>query len=501
MPLDPWSRTRLAAPALVVLALALAVALAGCRGSGSAADPASATGDASFVMAVTSGGLAGQPLPVGHVFIRVHGAPDRGGTYDRWIEADPGAGGTFRVTLFRVPAGTYAVHGRGYAAGRGTVDPANPAEAPPEFATALDAPLRIDPGAAPGVSLVLQQTVAPTSDQNVAPVVTALVASALYLDSSSTPADRLALSAAATDANGTAMTFALTARYDPPVGPGAPGLFTPAGGTFPASGLAATWDPPGGYAGTVTISLAVSDGFATSSVSLRVDVRPGNGRGTLGVVASLNQWPDVRHVTVTQAQLTPGTSTPVAVDAIDPDGDPLSYEWRNDCGGSFLDGNLAAAIFTAPASAGTCRLSAVVRDGRGGVNDTSWVDVLVKAPPSTHAPDFAVVAQTPTAPVNDGHVQFYVLAEDPATGAPLPQDALAPSDHGAGGTFTALGFLAGAGAYGWRWDPPLACPNPNPVATTLRYQVTFLATLANADPALVTSAEFTFNVGMGCGVR
>lgn len=485
---------------ILALAVALAVAATGCDKPAAPAAPAAPTGDATFVMAL-SAGVAGQPLQVGHVWIHVRGAPDRGGTYDRWIEADPAGAGTYRLTLFRVPVGSYAVHGRAYAASRGVVDPTSAAAAPPEFATATDSIVRIDAGAAPGVTLLLQQTAAPASDQNVAPVVNALVASSLYLDSSGTPVDRLALSASASDANGTPITFAYSASYDPPLAAGAPGPFAPAGGTFPAGTLTSTWDPPSGYAGTVTVTLAVSDGFATSSVSIAVDVRPGNGRGTLALVASVNQWPDVRHLSVAQAQLSAGASTAVAVDAVDPDGDALSYEWRSDCGGSFLGGSQPAATFTAPAAAGTCRLSVVVRDARGGQNGASWVDVLVKAPPSTHAPDFVVVAQTPTAPVNDGFVHFYVLAEDPATHAALPQSALAPNDHGAGGAFTALGFVAGAGAYGWRWDPPAVCPSPNAIASTVPYQVTFVATKADPDPALVTTAEFTFNVTETCTVR
>jgi hypothetical protein len=492
------ARARLAAAAGVLVA-SLTLAAAGCKGGAPSDAAASSTGDASIVMAISAALTPGQPLAVGHVWIRVHGAPDRGGAYDRWIEADP-VGSTFRVSLFRVPVGTYAVHGRAYAASRGLVDPTSATEAPPEFATAAESSVRIDPGASPAVALVLQQTAAPASDQNSAPVVTALVASTLYLDSTATPVDRLTLSASASDANGTPFTYAFLASYDPPV-PGAPGLFAPAGGTFPAGTLSSTWDPPAGYAGTVTVTLAVSDGFATSSVGLRLDVRPGNGRGTVAVVASLNQWPDVRHVTVAQGELTPGASTAVAVDAVDPDGDPLSYAWSSDCGGTFLNGQLAAATFVAPASAATCRLSVAVGDGRGGVNAGSWVDVVVRAPPSAHAPDFVVVAQTPTSPANDGFVHFYVLAEDPASHAALPQSALAASDHGAGGVFTALGWVAGAGAYGWRWDPPATCPVPNPLAFTQPFQVSFVATKADPDPALVTTAEFTFNVPMSCTVR
>lgn len=486
-----------------ILLASLALAAAGCSGATTSADaaPPGATGDASFVMAIRSAGAAGQAIPVGHVWIHVRGTSDRGAAYDRWLEADPALGGTYRLTLFRVPAGSYAVHGRAYAASRGAVDPTSAAAAPPEFATAADSALRIDPGSSPGVSLVLQQTAAPASDQNSAPVVSALVASSLYLDSSATPVDRLTLSAAASDADGTPFSYAFLASYDPPLGGGAPGVFAPAGGLFPAGTLSAAWDPPAGYAGTVTLTLAVSDGHATSSVAVRVDVRPGNGRGTLGVVASVNQWPDVTQVSVAQAQLAPGASTVVSVAASDPDGDALSYAWHGDCGGTFLDGSLPVATFVAPPSAGTCRLSVVVSDARGGVNSGSWVDVVVKAPPSAHAPDFAVVAQTPTTPADDGYVHFYVLAEDPASGVALPGSALAPSDHGAGGTFTALGLVAGAGAYGWRWDPPAVCPSPNPVSFTQPFQVTFVATKAAADPALVTTAEFTFNVPMRCTAR
>lgn len=488
-------------PAAAWLGLLVAlVAATGCGGAAPSTPAASPTGDASFVMAVRSAGAAGLPIAVGHVWIRIYGTPDRGGAYDRWIEADPAVGGAYRVSLFRVPVGSYAVHGRAYASSRGVVNPASPAEAPPEFATAADSAVRIDAGAAPGVSLLLQQTAAPASDRNIAPVVTALVASSLYLDSSASPPDRLNLTAAASDANGTPFTFALLAAYDPPLAGGAP-AFTPAAGPFPAGPLSASWDPPAGYAGTVTITLAVSDGYATSSVAVAVDVRPGNGRGTLGVVALVNQWPDVRHVTVAQAQLAPGASTAVAVDAVDPDGDPLSYEWRSDCGGSFLNGSLAAATFVAPTTAGTCRVAVTVRDGRGGVNDGSWVDLVVKPPPSAHAPDFTVLAQTPSNPSNGQDVFFYVLAENPATHALLAPEALAASDHGAGGTFTPLGYVQRPGAYGWRWTPPAVCPTPNPAAFSVPFQVTFVATQPDPDPALVTTAQFTFNVAMDCLVR
>ncbi|WP_253900134.1 RCC1 domain-containing protein [Corallococcus carmarthensis] len=82
-----------------------------------------------------------------------------------------------------------------------------------------------------------------------------------------------------------------------------------------------------------------------------------------------NSWPEVMGATAMPSSVEPGQTAQLMVYANDADGDPLSYEWTASCAGTWADASSANPSFTPsvprPAD-GTCTLTVVARDGRGG---------------------------------------------------------------------------------------------------------------------------------------
>ncbi|WP_242592713.1 RCC1 domain-containing protein [Corallococcus exiguus] len=89
-----------------------------------------------------------------------------------------------------------------------------------------------------------------------------------------------------------------------------------------------------------------------------------------------NSWPELMGATAMPSSVEVGQAAQVTAYASDPDGDDLSYEWTASCPGIWADATSASPSFTPSAPRppeGTCTLTVVVRDGRGGQATDSLV--------------------------------------------------------------------------------------------------------------------------------
>jgi len=142
-------------------------------------------------------------------------------------------------------------------------------------------------------------------------------------------------------------------------------VWSATGGSFGGSGRSVTWTSPRA-SGTYTIACVVNDGrggMAQRSASVTVNAD--------------NEAPTISNISPAPgSDCEPGTAIAVSVTATDPDGDPRSYVWSA-TGGSFT-GSGASVTWTAPQVAGTCTITCVVTDGRGGMAQAS-TNVTVSA--------------------------------------------------------------------------------------------------------------------------
>ncbi|WP_426735675.1 kelch repeat-containing protein [Myxococcus faecalis] len=265
------------------------------------------------------------------------------------------------------------------------------------------------------------------------------------------------------------------------------------GGSFTTTGTATTtWTAPQA-AGEFALTLTVTDSRGAAT-SLRIDVRTlstdgGAGMGSANVTVSFNMAPTVRGITVTRSPVPVGQGTTVTVDAVDADGDALSYQWSTSCAGAWTQATSAAATFTPSAvpagdPCGNCALNVTVSDAHGGrTQGTLRVCVGPGTGPSI-PPRIVQAYQSATTVAGGESVTLRVLAED--------------GDGGALG----FGWAASVGTLGTatsgftssevRWTAP-ACVAQGSAPTVT-------ATVTNARGF---SASHTFNVsvvnGTNCG--
>ena len=103
-----------------------------------------------------------------------------------------------------------------------------------------------------------------------------------------------------------------------------------------------TWTAPS-QPGTYTLRVLVSDGQVWSSGSVNVTVSGAQGTNGVG-----NHAAAIRSFTASAVTVTQGTAVQLAVDAADVEGDPLSYAWASNGGGS-ISGSGPTATWIAPA--------------------------------------------------------------------------------------------------------------------------------------------------------
>lgn len=89
-----------------------------------------------------------------------------------------------------------------------------------------------------------------------------------------------------------------------------------------------------------------------------------------------NQNPIIRSLVANPQIISVGTSCTLSVDAVDPDSDPLTYEWNASAGD--IIGQGASVRYTASfCCTGSNRISVTVKDNRGG-SATANIDVEVR---------------------------------------------------------------------------------------------------------------------------
>jgi len=138
-------------------------------------------------------------------------------------------------------------------------------------------------------------------------------------------------------------------------------------GSFASSESANTvWTAPA-VAGTCGVTLTVTDdrgASVNSTVTLVVD---GTLHGGTAVDVVPDRSPVINSIGMTPTPLTVGKLVTVNLDAVEPDGHVLTYQWSSDCSGVFTDATAQNADFTLaemPAS-GTCRFQVDVADSLG----------------------------------------------------------------------------------------------------------------------------------------
>jgi hypothetical protein len=415
------------------------------------------------------------------VYVHVYGTTNKGATFDQWFQALPD-GSTWRLALNKMPAGTYQLHGEAFIDGTLV-----PGVDPPDYATPnppADPTYTVVSKGTTTAVLVLQQTADPATVNNHAPTVNSVIASAYAVDSTAGTPDVVRLVATASDA-------------DPSDQGSLSYLWTDdAGGTFSSDATLATdWTPPPDYVGTVSITFAVTDfAAARSAVTLKLNVSPGNARGTLIVVVDMNTWPIIEAITADNAQIVPGGSATIAALASDPDGDAITYAWSASCVGGTGDGVFGApdapeTSYAPPAGATACTLTLTASGppGRGGTT-TGTLVVNVRVPPIEYRPEFISTQMTPTVPVPGNNLTFIALATEWNGTADVPTAAYTWASSVPGGTFTAMTPDGSRVVY-----QPAACGASGPVS----YVVTVTA-IGSAPFGVPNDSTFTFPFTITC---
>lgn len=251
-------------------------------------------------------------------------------------------------------------------------------------------------GVTAAVIIVLQDQTAPDPFTNSAPRITGLLASASQVE----PGQTVDLTLTAVDADGDPLTY----------------VWTSPAGSFAGGGTATpTWTAPGAE-GDDTLSVSVTDGKGgQAGISLTIAVF--SAEGGVGVSVSFNTWPVVSQVTATPGQVDVGQTSVLDVQAVDGDGDALTYAWSDSgCGGSFNNAAVKSPVWTAPAvipPGGACALVVTVSDGNGG-NTTGTLNVNVGLPVVPNAsPVIDQTFQSTATVAAGGTVVFQVQAHDP----------------------------------------------------------------------------------------
>jgi hypothetical protein len=208
--------------------------------------------------------------------------------------------------------------------------------------------------------------------------------------------------------------------HDPDVGDTLSMAWTASAGSFSAANMATTtWTAPS-TAGTVTLTLKVTDSrgaSATIHVPITVLATDGTpGLGNANVSVSFNMAPTVSTLTVSQSPVAVGETTTATATAVDADGDAMSYAWSASCAGTWTDATSSTAYFTPSAvppgdTCGNCTLTFTVTDARGGRN-TGNLHICVGGPNIVDPPYIIQAYQSAETVTGRGLVTLRVLAGD-----------------------------------------------------------------------------------------
>jgi hypothetical protein len=256
----------------------------------------------------------------------------------------------------------------------------------------------ISPNQTTAVAITLQEVASVPPYANEAPLIDSLVASTTTVQTG----ESVSLTAAVHDPNpGDSVTLAWTATS----------------GTFSDSSAATpSWTAPSSTGiQTLTLTVRDSQGIAVS-ISLTINVISGDPTNAV-LDISFNRLPVVSRLSSSLNRLDAGQSTAVSVDASEPDGDALSYQWTASCPGTWTNATSSAASFvpsSVPAGAcNNCRLTVTVQDGHGG-QTTGSLNLCVAANSTQRFPPrFTSFLPSATSTSPGQTVTFDVSALDP----------------------------------------------------------------------------------------
>lgn len=127
----------------------------------------------------------------------------------------------------------------------------------------------------------------------------------------------------------------------------------------------------------------VVDILATQTAELTIVLQcetPPEDRGAASIDGAFNFAPALHFATASRAQIETGEDVLLYVEASDPDGDPLEYQW-NAPSGVFTSATSAATTWTAPLIAGLYAIEVSVSDDRGA---STGLTLQISVTPSQH---------------------------------------------------------------------------------------------------------------------
>jgi hypothetical protein len=112
----------------------------------------------------------------------------------------------------------------------------------------------------------------------------------------------------------------------------------------------------------ITLTVSATDNTISKSKNFVVEVISNNP-------------PVINTISANPSMVEPGGKVNLYPYALDPDGDPITYKWTDNCGGTFDDPTKQNPIWTAPNTPGECKITLTVSDGE--LSNTNTVTVSV----------------------------------------------------------------------------------------------------------------------------
>lgn len=165
-----------------------------------------------------------------------------------------------------------------------------------------------------------------------------------------------------------------------------------------------------GAESTMALVLNVKGGKASHLSLQQIDL------GKARVRARFNNWPVVKLLWAKEGSLKPGQSTRLFSRVMDPDFGPRTFQWSDNCGGSFDAPNKRNPKWTAPTNAPgntRCVLSLKVTDRKGGTGKGHLTLLVGHQTQLNLSPQIQSTFQTADRVARGSTVVFRIAASDP----------------------------------------------------------------------------------------
>jgi hypothetical protein len=131
-------------------------------------------------------------------------------------------------------------------------------------------------------------------------------------------------------------------------------------GVITGSGSNIAWTSPA-VPGMCGITCTVSDNDDSDSLTIEIDVID-------------NEAPEIIELTASDSIVSVNQSVDISCEAVDPDGDELTYSWEASAG--VIEGSGSIVDWTAPAIYGTCGITCTVSDDDDSDSSTIEIEVV-----------------------------------------------------------------------------------------------------------------------------